>query len=362
MRITRRSVLQASLWTPLAHAQTEHVTRLHREALVINAHDHMWRREDYQQMIQGGVTAKIYKPMTDGMYFDAHNRRVFPGDNFDWTAKYLEQIGQVEELGGTIIRTLADLEAAKRTGSPGVILGNEGTLPLAGKTANLDMLYARGMRELALYWPAGRATRHVVNEKGRLTPFALAVIENANRLGIAVDSSHLTGLPAFDEVLKASAKPLIHSHGAARFPRAWTVAEGDLDDPQIRRLADSGSVIGLHFCTYIKNLNAWNRAPRIEDLLDHVDYLVNTGGVDCVAIGADHFPYNRRPLAAPFRQDGVTFIEDRDWGETFVEGIADISGMPLFTRGLVSRGYSDEHVRKILGLNIVRVLREVWRS
>jgi membrane dipeptidase len=163
-------------------------------------------------------------------------------------------------------------------------------------------------------------------------------------------------------VLKASRAPVIHSHGAARFPRAWTVAEGDLDDAQIRAIAASGGVIGLHFCTYIKNLNAWNRAPRMEDLLDHVDYLVKVGGIDCVAIGADHFPYNRRPLAAPFRRDGESFIEDRDWGETFVAGIEQISGMPLFTRGLVERGYSDEQVRKILGLNIVRLLRQVWKS
>src|SRR4051812_18846360 len=130
MRITRRSILQASRWTPLAKAQAERAARLHRESLVINAHDHMWRRQDYQQMIQGGVTAKVYKPMTDGMYFDAQNRRVFPGDNFDWAAKYLEQIGRVEELGGTIIRTVADFDAVKRAGKAGVILGNEGTLPL----------------------------------------------------------------------------------------------------------------------------------------------------------------------------------------------------------------------------------------
>jgi membrane dipeptidase len=346
----------------LAKAQAERAARLHRESLVINAHDHMWRRQDYQQMIQGGVTAKVYKPMTDGMYFDAQNRRVFPGDNFDWAAKYLEQIGRVEELGGTIIRTVADFDAVKRVGKAGVILGNEGTLPLAGSARNLQMLHEKGMRELALYWPAGRQTRHVVDDKGRLTPFALAVIENSNRLGIAIDSSHLAGLPAFSEVLKSSRAPVIHSHGAARFPRAWTVAEGDLDEAQIRQLADAGSVIGLHFCTYIKNLNAWNRAPRMEDLLDHVDYLVKKGGIECVAIGADHFPYNRRPLAAPFQHDGTTFIEDRDWGETFVEGIDQVSGMPLFTQGLVGRGYSDQHIRNILGLNIVRVLRQVWRS
>jgi membrane dipeptidase len=362
MTITRRSVLHASLWMPLARAQADRAARLHGDSLVINAHDHMWRRQDYQEMIQGGVTAKIYKPRTDGMYFDAQNRRVFPGDNFDWTAKYLEQIGRVGELGGTIIRTLADLDAVKRAGKAGVILGNEGTMPLAGSAKNLQVLYEKGMRELALYWPAGRQTRHVVNEKGRLTPFALEAIENANRLGIAIDSSHLAGLPAFGEVLKSSRAPVIHSHGAAKFPRAWTVAEGDLDDAQIRQIGDTGGVIGLHFCTYIKNLNAWNRAPRIQDLLDHVDYLVNKGGIECVAIGADHFPYNRQPLADPFRQDGARFIEDRDWGETFVEGIDRISGMPLFTRGLVSRGYSDEQIRSILGLNIVRVLRQVWKS
>src|SRR4029453_6216398 len=107
----------------------------------------------------------------------------------------------------------------------------------------------------------------------------------ANTLGIVLDPSHLAASPAFLEILEQSKTPLIHTHGAARNPRAWTVNEGDLTDSQIRAIADRGGVIGLHFCTYIQNIQALNRPPRLDDLMDHVDYLVKVGGIECVGIG-----------------------------------------------------------------------------
>jgi membrane dipeptidase len=360
--LSRRSILQMLPATALSAAQTDRASRLHRDSVVINAHDHMWRRSDYDDMRRGGVTAKIYKPMADGMYFDDRNRRVFPGAGFDWTGKYLERMSTVEASGGTIIRTLSDLDAVKLEGKAGVILGNEGTLPLGGSVRALEMLYSRGLRETALYWPAGKHTSHVINEKGLLTPFGLGVIENANRLGIVLDSAHLTGLPAFHEALKESKAPLLHSHGGAKNPRGWTFSEGDLEDAHIRAIAESGGVIGLHFCTYIKNAKGWNWTPTIEDLMDHVDYIVRVGGIECLGIGADHFPYNSKPLASPVQHEGENLVEDRDWGQTFVAGLENISAMPEFTRGLVGRSYTDDQIRKILGQNVIRVLKQAWKN
>jgi membrane dipeptidase len=163
-------------------------------------------------------------------------------------------------------------------------------------------------------------------------------------------------------MLELTKVPVIHTHGAARFPRTRAVIEGDLEDDQIRAIADRGGVIGLHFCTYIKNLNGWYWSPTIDDLIDHVQYLVKVGGIDCVGIGADHFPYNSKPIAKPFQQTGSTQVEDRDWGRTFVAGLEKISAMPLFTQGLVSRGFRDGDVEKILGLNVLRVLKEAWKT
>lgn len=342
--------------------------RLHEESIVINCHDHMWRSQDYVDMSRGGVTVKIYKPLADGIYWDDKNRRVFPADPFDWTAKYLEALERVEAIEKSgqppllIIRKLEDINRVKREGKIGVILGNEGSLPLGESLERFEKLYQRGLRELAPYWPAGNHTRHVLDPKGSLTTLTQHLIEKANRLGVVLDSSHLAGTQAFRQLLELTKAPVIHTHGAARFPRTRAVVEGDLEDDQIRAIANKGGVIGLHFCTYIKNLNGWYWSPTVDDLIDHVQYLVKVGGIDCVGIGADHFPYNSKPVTKPFQENGSTQIEDRDWGKTFVAGLDKISAMPLFTQGLVSRGFRDSDIKKILGLNALRVLKEVWKA
>lgn len=328
----------------------------------------MWRAEDYADMLRGGVTAKVYKPLADGLYWDERNRRVFPRDPFDWTAKYLALVENVEKLAAVsrptvlVVRKLDDIERAKREHKAGIILGNEGTLPLAAKVEMLETLYQRGLRELALFWPAGEHTRHVIDAGGHLTSFARQVIEKSNELGIILDPSHMASVPAFREVLEHSRSPVIHTHGAPRFPRTHRFGEGDLERDQIRAIAEKGGVIGLHFCTYIKNLNGWNWSPTLDDLMDHVQDIVKAGGIDCLGIGADHFPYNSRPLASPFQENDEMHIQDMDWQKTFVQGLENVSGMPLFTEGLVARGFSDDEIRKVLGQNAMRVMQHVWRD
>ncbi len=361
--MNRRTFLGMSLLPALSAAQRLRAAELHRDAIVINVHDHMWRAADTKDMRKGGVTAKVYKPLADGIYWDEKNRRTLPKGNFDWTKKYLEMADVVEGHPNTmLIRGVADIERAKREGKAGIILGNEGTLPLNGSIKMLDTLYNRGLRELALFWPAGNHTSHVLGPNGRLTHFGQEIIVRANELGIVLDPSHLASSPAFNEILEESKTPIIHTHGAAINPRAWTFSEGDLDDRRIRDIADRGGVIGLHFCTYIKNVKGWNRAPTLDDLMDHVEYLAKIGGIECVGIGADHFPFNPRPLKQPLIETATAWLEDRDWTETFVEGIVTIAGMPLFTQGLVGRGFSDEDIRKILGGNVMRVLRQAWKE
>jgi membrane dipeptidase len=217
---------------------------------------------------QGRVTVKIYKPLADGIYWDDMNRRVFPADPFDWTGKYLEAVEKVEAIEKSgqpalrIIRRLEDVNQVKQEGKIGVILGNEGSLPLGERLEHFDPLYRRGLRELAPYWPAGNHTSHILDQKGSLTPLARQLIEKANVFGVVLDSSHLAGTPAFHQLLELTKTPIIHTHGAARFPRSRGLVEGDLEDDQIRAIANRGGVIGLHFCTYIKNLNGWYGLPR----------------------------------------------------------------------------------------------------
>ena len=349
-------------------AQRERAQRIHREATIVDLHDHMGRPQDFDDMLRGGVDVKVYKPINDGKYYDDHNRRIFPAGDFNWTKHYQQIITGLEHLErksgsrALIVRRFADIEKARRENKAAVILGNEGCLPLGTELGAFVDLYDRGLREIALHWPAGRQIRHVLKEDGTLTPLAVRIIEQSRELGVAVDTCHLSNTPAFFQVLEVSKVPTIHSHGAGRYPRSRTVAEGDLDDKQIRAIADKGGIIGVHFCTYIQNINGHYWQPTIEDLMDHVQYLVKIGGIDCVGIGCDYFPYNRRPVNRAFQDSAKESIEDRDWSRTFIAGLENISGMPAFTEGLVSRGFDEKSIRKILGENALRVFQAIWKN
>ena len=96
--------------------------------------------------------------------------------------------------------------------------------------------------------------------------------------------------------------------------------------------------------------------------MDHIEYLVKVGGIDCVGIGADYFPYNRKPSEKPFMQTEKGRVEDMDWSKTFVVGLDNISAMPVFTQALVSRGFADGDIKKILGENAMRVLKQAWKG
>jgi microsomal dipeptidase-like Zn-dependent dipeptidase len=73
-----------------------------------------------------------------------------------------------------------------------------------------------------------------------------------------------------------------------------------------------------------------------------------------LAIGADYFRYSRRPFEKPFTQTENGGVEDEGLSKTFVVAFNNISAMPLFTQALVSRGFADRDIKKMLGENAMR--------
>jgi membrane dipeptidase len=91
---------------------------------------------------------------------------------------------------------------------------------------------------------------------------------------------------------------------------------------------------------YRKALDVWlDEHPiqpgTIHDLIDHIDHIVKVAGVDHVGLGSDY--------------DGVPMVPDQ---------LEDVSSFPNITQGLLDRGYSESSIRKIMGENTLRVLRE----
>jgi membrane dipeptidase len=209
----------------------------------------------------------------------------------------------------------------------------EGGEPLAGDLGVLRMLHRLGIRMIGLTWYYRNALADGLWErrtKGGLTRFGVDVVAEMARLGMIPDVSHLTD-EGFWDLLDVTNSPVIASHSNAR---AVCASPRNLTDEQITALAERGGVVGLNFSSrHVKEGGA-----TVQDLVDHVDHIVELVGADYVGLGSD-FDGTRTPPV----------------------GLEDASQHPNFTRELVARGYSDAEIMKILGANHLRVFTAVLR-
>ena len=170
-----------------------------------------------------------------------------------------------------------------------------------------------------------------------------ALADEMNRLGVIVDLCHLSR-PAMREVLATSQKPVLAGHTTAK---ALGHRLPSLTDDEIQAVADTGGVIGLHFMTHM--LTGRLEPPAtMEEVLAQIDYIVNVGGIDVMALGPDYF----------YDPDG-RFRRNTQQEVSFPAGLENSSEMLNLTYALVGHGYSDEAILKILGGNLLRLVEEV---
>jgi membrane dipeptidase len=198
---------------------------------------------------------------------------------------------------------------------------------------------------------------------GGLSDFGHAVVAEMNRVGVIVDTAHSGWKTAFDAA-KASAKPMVASHTTAA--GLYRHFRGKPDDT-IAAICDTGGLVGI--CCIPRFLGG---KGDIGAFLDHIDYVAKKFGVEHVAIGTDvsyvsRFEKEERAKVQR-RADGSLplgsgpkweHLWPKDDFQTTPEAEQSLAwtNWPLFTAGLVQRGYSDDDIRKILGGNILRVAR-----
>lgn len=318
---------------------------LHREAIVFDGHcDTLLSvlegkrplaersdqgHADLPRLLAGGVTAQIMalfaRPFALG------------GRAPTWEAlRMLDAFYQAAEASPDLILATgaADVRRAKAEGRLAGVIGLEGAEALQGDLGVLRSLYRLGLRNLGLTWSLRNEAADGVFEAetgGGLTRFGVALVKEANRLGIMVDIAHLAPAGVRD-VLALSEAPVVASHANAR---AVCDHPRNLTDEQLEALAARGGVVGVTFVPSF--VSAESEGQSIEGLLDHIDHIVRTVGVDYVGLGSDFDGY-----------DGAQLV-----------GMADVTAFPAITAGLVARGYGEEAVRKVLGMNWLRVFEQV---
>jgi len=195
------------------------------------------------------------------------------------------------------------------------------------------------------------------NDAG-LSDFGRAVIKQMNRIGVVPDCAH-SGWQTSLEAAQASEKPVVASHSVCGGIYAHIRSK---PDNVIKAIVDSGGFIGI--CCIPRYLRG---KGDINALLDHIDYVVKKFGVEHVAIGTDvayvsanYSKENKKlPRQPPQRTEFRSLWPNDDY-VTNPDANKSIAwtNWPLFTVGLVQRGYSDGQIQKIIGGNVMRVNRE----
>jgi membrane dipeptidase len=277
-----------------------------------------------------------------------------------------------------LARTAGDIKRIHTQGKIAILMGLEGGHIIQDDPRMLDIFYRLGVRYMTLThtkntsWAGSSGDK---NSQQGLTDIGRQIVERMNRLGIMVDISHVSDKTFYDAVAVSRA-PMIASHSSCR---ALCNAPRDMTDDMIRALAKNGGVMDINFYTAFLDQDFANAHHQVSDqmdaavkaararmaregkhlsyaaeteiqhkfeadiplpdytrIVDHIDHAVKVGGVDHVGLGSDF--------------DGVDSIP---------RGMEDVSKIPNLVREMARRGYSVEDMEKILGGNVMRVMRQV---
>ena len=248
-----------------------------------------------------------------------------------------EIIQQVERNNkfAEIAKTTNDLKRLKKENKKAIFLGIENGYGIGKDISNIQKFADMGVSYITLSHNGDNdicdAAVNSKNEHNGLSEFGKKVVKEMNRLGIMVDISHTSEKTSFD-VLAISEYPIIASHSSAKALRNHP---RNISDNLMKAIAQKGGVVQVCLYTYfLRN----DKKAKVSDLVNHIDHIVKTVGINHVGIGSDF-----------------------DGGGSLLD-VKTVSGMPKITIELMKRGYSEEDIAKIWGGNLMRVMDEVQKN
>jgi membrane dipeptidase len=293
---------------------------------------------DIPRLHKGGLKAQFWS-----VYVPADHDKT--GDAL---AQTLHQISIVKSMVKRYPETFEfasnadEIERIVKAGRVASMMGVEGGYSIENDLNNLQRLYDEGCRYMTLTHSRSLSWADSATDDpkvGGLSDFGREVVREMNRIGLLVDLSHVSP-DTMKQALAVTRSPVIFSHSSAR---AICDHPRNVPDDVLPLVKKNGGVIMVNFFsafivateTLKKNKEA---RGTLHDVVDHIDYLAKHAGVDHVGIGSDF--------------DGVPRLPEQ---------LESVETYPLITQALLDRGYSKEDIHKILGGNIMRVLRESER-
>lgn len=252
-----------------------------------------------------------------------------------------------------LCETADDILAAKAEVKLGVNFNFQGTAAFERNIDLVELFYKLGVRYALMAYNQKNAVGDGCHERtdGGLSRFGVALVAEMNRVGMFVDCSH-TGYRTTMDVFEHSTAPVIFSHSNAK--ALWDHPRNITDD-QIDACAASGGVIGING---IGVFLAQNDAST-ELLLDQIEYIAGRAGPRHVGLGLD-WVYDLQSLLLGVVKESGQAYPDKGYANLQMN-IAQPEQLPEITEGLLKRGWKEEDVRGVLGLNWLRVARQVWK-
>lgn len=333
----------------LSDEQKERANRLFEELITVDMHTHVFGSVhfsfDYELVRQSGMTCCF--EAVPALSEDFH-------ESMELLGRYRSL---VEAEPGLISATRAeDIRRAKREGKQAVMYQLE-PQTMGRELDRVDIAYGLGVRAMLLTFN----TRNYVGDgcaertDTGLSYLGIEMVERLNDVGILIDLSHC-GVQTSLDAVKFSTDPVMFNHTGARAlnPPCTRLKT----DEQLRAVAEKGGLIGI---SAIPNQLSSEPEQGIETMLDHIDYVTKLVGIDHVAVGLDNTFHDQvafhRQMAASksivLERAGITLAAD------YMYGIESPLEWRNIVWGLVSRGYTDEEIAKIVGGNALRLIEEV---
>lgn len=348
----------------LTPEQEERAGQVHERAFVIDMlAESSFPDGLFEDMKQGGLTCGSFTIGAPGLHHFVNGSIPQHNDwwSYDVTVRdlsYWNGIFNDPDNGVVQVRTSADIHRAKSEEKSGIILNVQNSICVGTDADNLDFFYNLGLRVIQITYNLQNfmGSGCLEDPKKNLSQFGIQAIGRMNELGILVDTGH-TGDGTLKHAIDVSEKPISCSH-AGLAAKSGPGNPRVQSDSALKKLADNGGVFGL---AAIPGILTGEPRCTINDYIDHLEYAINTMGMNHVGIGSDFIAgVTLEQIASVPDWKGKQVPTSLEvWpvcaGHT---GFENHSMYMNLTRGLVARNYSDENINKLMGGNWLRLLTE----
>ncbi|WP_136249225.1 dipeptidase [Halomonas borealis] len=318
---------------------------LHQDAIVIDGLViAKWNRELFEDMRRGGLTAA--------------NCTVSVWEGFQATVDNIVRsnalMAECDDLVRPV-RTAADITRAKEEGKTGIIYGFQNAHAFEDQIGYVEVFKRLGVGIVQMCYNTQNLVGTGCYERdGGLSGFGHEIVAEMNRVGMMCDLSHV-GEKTSTEVIEASTQPVCYSHclpaGLKDHPR-------NKSDAELKFIADRGGFVGVTMFTPFLRAGV---DATVDDYVEAIEYVMNLVGEDAIGIGTDFTQGHGHDFFEWLTHDKGYARRLTRFGEIInPAGIRTIGEFGNLTEALLRRGMSEPQVRKIMGENWTRVLKDVW--